>query len=234
MIQENEKKRNGRFVPDARDHFDFGATTIISESLLADRLATTLNTFSTAPNGPLLLLCHDPRAEITALKMLNIDADAFKTGLGGLLATLRGGGKAEGVWVVDTQDLYRGWRGEKKQEKLENCCSVLQVPTRRLHNVRRLLLASSTFLTPHLSAGRKRRSLHPNALREINESLNPPSTTRNATPRPRHSSGTEEGIVQGLGTASCWACWLVVMEKGRRGGRVFGFVVGARLLNVVL
>lgn len=134
VIQENEKKRNGRFVPDARDHFDFGATTIISESLLADRLATTLNTFSTAPNGPLLLLCHDPRAEITALKMLNIDADAFKTGLGGLLATLRGGGKAEGVWVVDTQDLYRGWRGEKKQEKLENCCSVLQVPTRRLHN----------------------------------------------------------------------------------------------------
>ena len=122
-------------MPDARDHFDFGTTATLPEDVLSSRLASTIKTFSTL-NGPLLLICHDPRAEITALKMLNIDADAFKSGLGGLLAVLKGGKKAEGVWVVDTQELYKGWRGEKKQEKLENCCSVLQVPTRRLHNVR--------------------------------------------------------------------------------------------------
>ena len=82
----------------------------------------------------------------------------------------------------------------------------------------------------HRHTGGKRRSVHPDAVREIDGPFYPPTTTRNAAPHARRSSSTEAGVVQGLGTAAGWSCW-VVARRNRR--RLLSLLFRV-LLNVVL
>lgn len=134
VVEENQIRRNGRYCPDAREHFDFGTTEKHPAATISHRLATN---FAHLPK-PLLIMCHDPRSDLTALQMLGIAVDDFNTDLAELLdetGRLRTDGAAkEGIWLVDTQKLYSAFVGDKKQSSLETCCAVLRVPTQRLHN----------------------------------------------------------------------------------------------------
>lgn len=133
-MQENARKRNGRFVPDARDHFDFGTSLTLPTTSLVARLRTHITALSSY--HPLIPLCHDPRSDLVALQLLGIETSGFKRGMEDLWRSMitEGGLWPNGVWVVDTQVLYSGWMNDKRQVKLETCCAVLQLPTRRLHN----------------------------------------------------------------------------------------------------
>ncbi|GAA6058776.1 hypothetical protein JCM10212_001892 [Sporobolomyces blumeae] len=71
VIKENQRFRNGRFSPDARDHFDFGRTLVLPSGALYYLLHALFATLSAT--HPLFLVFHDPRGDLKALKKLGFD-----------------------------------------------------------------------------------------------------------------------------------------------------------------
>ncbi|GAA5877912.1 hypothetical protein JCM16303_000279 [Sporobolomyces ruberrimus] len=129
VIKENQRFRNGRFAPDARDHFDFGRTLVLPSRALYYLLHALFSTLSTT--HPLFLVFHDPRGDIRALSKLGFDSEKV------FLRDLRNLGKKRdggGIWVVDTQRVFSAWFGRKDQIGLEKACKEVEVPTKRLHN----------------------------------------------------------------------------------------------------
>lgn len=114
-----------RTNPLAKQHFDFGRSLTLPESTLFNLLHALFETLSSS--SPLFLIFHDARSDLRSLQQLGFDVASFARGLGGMA-------KTSGVSVIDTQSLYSGWTGVNKQIRLETCCQVLEVPTKRLHN----------------------------------------------------------------------------------------------------
>ena len=80
---------------------------------------------------------HDPRSDLEALELLGINIRSWKRDLHSLLAKIDNPAAGEtfaGIWVLDSQALFCGWKREKRKSKLEMCCEAMKVPTRRLHN----------------------------------------------------------------------------------------------------
>ncbi|GAA5972483.1 hypothetical protein JCM11641_001865 [Rhodosporidiobolus odoratus] len=133
VIKENKHRRNGRFAPDARDHFSYGRTLTLPTNTLYLLLSALFSTLSATQ--PVFLIFHDPRGDIRSLNRLGFDsASDFQTDLRKLVASQRGPDEAGQVWVVDTQRLFEAWIGRKFQVGLERACVEVQVPTRKLHN----------------------------------------------------------------------------------------------------
>ncbi|GAA5842027.1 hypothetical protein JCM5353_001098 [Sporobolomyces roseus] len=129
VIKENQRFRNGRFAPDARDHFDFGRTLTLPSGALFYLLHALFSTLSAT--HPLFLIFHDPRGDIKALTKLGFDPQKeFERDLMQFGKRREGGG----IWVVDTQRVFGGWLGRKGQIGLEKACVEVNVPTKRLHN----------------------------------------------------------------------------------------------------
>ncbi|GAA5900944.1 hypothetical protein JCM6882_005985 [Rhodosporidiobolus microsporus] len=138
VVRENARFRNGRFAPDARDHFDFGRTLTLPQQTLYQLLSALLSTLSSTQ--PVYLIFHDPRADLRSLQHLGFNPDRdFTKDLQKLAPALSGspapGFELEGrVWVLDTQRLFEAWTGRKCQIGLEKACTEMDVPTKRLHN----------------------------------------------------------------------------------------------------
>ncbi|GAA6054447.1 hypothetical protein JCM3770_007221 [Rhodotorula araucariae] len=135
VVKENRSKRNGRFAPDARDHFDFGRTIHLPQRTIYHTLAALLDSLSAHQH--VFLIFHDPRADLRCLGQIGFDADRyFHSDLRDLGASPQGSEKVtEGkVWVVDTQRLFSAWINRKAQIGLEKACTEVKVPTKRLHN----------------------------------------------------------------------------------------------------
>ncbi|GAA6007731.1 hypothetical protein JCM11491_003945 [Sporobolomyces phaffii] len=129
VIKENQRFRNGRFSPDARDHFDFGRTLVLPSKALYFLLHALFSTLSAT--HPLFLVFHDPRGDIRALTKLGFDsANEFERDLTRFGQKREGGG----IWVVDTQRIFSAWLGRKSQIGLEKACIEVEIPTKRLHN----------------------------------------------------------------------------------------------------
>ncbi|KAL8277378.1 hypothetical protein RQP46_010218 [Phenoliferia psychrophenolica] len=124
VVQENAHRRNGRYCPDARDHFDFGTTRTLPQAQL---LSTLSSLFSSSTSTPLYLIAHDPRSDLVALSLLGIPTTPF-------LPSVPSPPPTTGIFILDSQDLYCGLVREKGKRKLELCASQLDVQTRRLHN----------------------------------------------------------------------------------------------------
>ena len=119
VVEENERFRNKRFAPDARDHFDYGKSLTFPEEVLSDLLHALVDTYSSS--GPLFVLFHDSRADIRTLHQLGFAKGTFSRPSGDYR------GQSSGVFVVDTQQLFQGWIGQRRQFKLSKCCEDLQV-----------------------------------------------------------------------------------------------------------
>ncbi|BGP50826.1 hypothetical protein JCM10450v2_006752 [Rhodotorula kratochvilovae] len=135
VVKENSSKRNGRFAPDARDHFDFGRTLHLPQRAIYHTLAALLDSLSAHQH--VFLIFHDPRGDLRSLGQIGFDEKRdFHADLRGLGAPPQEGEKAaEGkVWVVDTQRLFSAWINRKAQIGLEKACIEVKVPTKRLHN----------------------------------------------------------------------------------------------------
>ncbi|BGP42646.1 hypothetical protein JCM10449v2_006658 [Rhodotorula kratochvilovae] len=135
VVKENSSKRNGRFAPDARDHFDFGRTLHLPQRAIYHTLAALLDSLSAHQH--VFLIFHDPRGDLRSLGQIGFDEKRdFHADLRGLGAPPQDGEKAaEGkVWVVDTQRLFSAWINRKAQIGLEKACIEVKVPTKRLHN----------------------------------------------------------------------------------------------------
>ncbi|GAA5938637.1 uncharacterized protein JCM15063_005376 [Sporobolomyces koalae] len=137
VIKENQRFRNGRFAPDARDHFDFGRTLALPSKALYYLLHALIANLSST--HPLFLIFHDPRGDLRALAKLGFDVSKeFQHDLRQFRTAdkrkQRSGGESGGVWVVDTQRVFSAWLERKAQVGLEKACLEVNVPTKRLHN----------------------------------------------------------------------------------------------------
>ncbi|GAA5991264.1 hypothetical protein JCM10908_003229 [Rhodotorula pacifica] len=127
VVAENADKRNGRYCPDARDHFQFGQSTVLPRAQLAAELSTLLT--PPTSTGPAILLLHDHRGDIASLTALGLDLNIFERNPllpePGLASTPN---YAEGgSFLLDTQRLYSGWSRRKRQVRLEDACKSLGV-----------------------------------------------------------------------------------------------------------
>lgn len=119
-----------RYCPDARDCFDFGTSSTLPESSLLTKLQSLFQQLSATQ--PLFLILHAPKADLEALQLLGMNTDGFITTL-----PAQGAQPAAGeIYVCDTQELFTGWQGQRRKEKLLTCCSLLGVDTTgaRPHN----------------------------------------------------------------------------------------------------
>ncbi|GAA6016827.1 hypothetical protein JCM10207_003265 [Rhodosporidiobolus poonsookiae] len=136
VIKENAKWRNGRYAPDARDHFDFGRTLTLPQDTLHTLLSALLSTLSATQ--PVYLVFHDPRGDLRALTQLGFDPSTEFEREGDLHRIAEDGGQRGlepgRIWITDTQRLFSAWLGRKNQVGLEKACDEFKVPTRRLHN----------------------------------------------------------------------------------------------------
>ncbi|GAA5887158.1 hypothetical protein JCM5296_001614 [Sporobolomyces johnsonii] len=130
VIKENERRRNHQYVPDARDHFDFGHTLTLRLDALKSVLRALLASLSAT--SPVFLIFHDPNKDLHALAKLGFDVQSeFECDLTRVPQREAGQG---GVWVVDTQRLFEGWVQRRGQVGLNEACQELKVPTKHLHN----------------------------------------------------------------------------------------------------
>lgn len=99
-------------------HFDFGTSLTLRRTVLYNLLHATLSTLSSSQ--PLFLIFHDPRADLRSLSNLGFDRDMFEE-------FNKSREASAGVFICDTQSLYSGWAGVRKQTRLETCCEALEV-----------------------------------------------------------------------------------------------------------
>jgi hypothetical protein len=80
----------------------------------------------------LFLILHAPKADLEALQLLGMSTDGFIT----TLPQLGEQPSAGQIYICDTQELFTGWQGQRRKEKLMVCCSILGVDTTgaRPHN----------------------------------------------------------------------------------------------------
>ncbi|GAA5884552.1 hypothetical protein JCM16303_000024 [Sporobolomyces ruberrimus] len=126
VVKENGHLRNGRFCPDARDHFHFGP----SETYSAKSLARFLTAELLSPSYPVFLLLHDHRSDLKSLELLGLSTVSF------LHASPLPAPKSEtkyldpkgkGRYLLDTQTLYSGHNRQKKQIKLGDAVTQLGI-----------------------------------------------------------------------------------------------------------
>jgi hypothetical protein len=113
-------------------HFDFGTTETVPAIDLLSTLSTLFSTLSAS--APLFLIMHDPRSDLVALELLGIDPYNYLRDISAFKPSKSKIAPVSGIWVIDTQVLYSGWKREKQQTKLGTCCTVLEIAMRRLHN----------------------------------------------------------------------------------------------------
>ncbi|KAM0791744.1 hypothetical protein ACM66B_004011 [Microbotryomycetes sp. NB124-2] len=126
VVAENKRRRNKKFSPDARDHFDFGKSTELKLSAIRNLLHALFSSISSSSR--LFLVFHDPRADLKSLYQLGFKPHKLQFRLGH--APL----EQTGTYVIDTQSIYSAWAHDVKQRSLNLCCTNLEVPTKRLHN----------------------------------------------------------------------------------------------------
>ncbi|POY75336.1 hypothetical protein BMF94_1564 [Rhodotorula taiwanensis] len=125
VVAENADRRNGRFCPDARDHFQFGQSTVLPRAQIAKELSDLLTPAQTT--GPAVLLLHDHRGDIASLTALGLNLNVFERNP--LLPDPETAPDyAEGgSFLLDTQRLYSGFSRRKRQVRLEDACKSLGV-----------------------------------------------------------------------------------------------------------
>lgn len=102
----------------------------MSQDALFNTLSSLFRTLSAT--RPLFLVLHAPQADLEALQLLGISTDAFVSDFSAKTFEAVPGK----VYVVDTQKLFMGWTGEKRQAKLFDCARDTGVKTTgiRPHN----------------------------------------------------------------------------------------------------
>ncbi|KAM0748414.1 hypothetical protein T439DRAFT_382252 [Meredithblackwellia eburnea MCA 4105] len=119
VIEENQHKRNGKYCPDARYDFSHGTTQHLPVDVLAQKLTTLL---TPTPSHPLLLLMHDPKADMEALNLLSIPTTAFYPPPDPIPPTIL---STPRVIILDTQTLFSGYTRNKTKRGLKFCCENL-------------------------------------------------------------------------------------------------------------
>ncbi|KIM90889.1 hypothetical protein PILCRDRAFT_811386 [Piloderma croceum F 1598] len=129
LVVQERRNYSNTYVPNNRERYNFGETEFIDKNQFKKRIQGLISDLT--KNGPLYLVFHDNNQDI---KYLN--SKAVEAPLTGLAYMLPDATPDDGIWVIDTGDLFAALEGEPGGNKrgLERVCRHLQIPTEWLHN----------------------------------------------------------------------------------------------------
>ncbi|THV08439.1 hypothetical protein K435DRAFT_740525 [Dendrothele bispora CBS 962.96] len=129
IIEENKRYTNGTFVRDNRDRYSFGTSETLTKAKFKEKIHALLARMKSY--GAVYLVFHDNAQDIKYLKSSMISAP-----IEGLSYDPPLKSPTEGLFVIDTSDLFAALEGEGSSNRrgLERMCSFLKIPTQFLHN----------------------------------------------------------------------------------------------------
>ncbi|KAF9247299.1 hypothetical protein BU15DRAFT_38431 [Melanogaster broomeanus] len=129
LIVKEHKYYTNTFVPDYKEYFSFGKSEEVDKATFKRRIQTLVSDLQSA--GPLFLIFHDNSQDIKYLK-----SKAVEVPLNNMAFLLPETLPQEGIFVIDTADLFAALEGEAggNRRSLERVCRHLQIPTSYLHN----------------------------------------------------------------------------------------------------
>jgi len=119
IVEEYKNYHNGRYVPDNRDHFNFGTSKV---EKLKDIYKELKNDFDKVN----YLVGHGINNDIRFLKKIKVDVSKFKK--------MNSGTKIDDYGIIETMDLFSGFF-LTKPVGLEKSLRRLEIQYKRLQNV---------------------------------------------------------------------------------------------------
>ncbi|KAF8138415.1 hypothetical protein EV363DRAFT_1313880 [Boletus edulis] len=129
LIVKEHMYYSNTFVPNHRQFFAFGTSEQVNKATFKDRIQTLVADLQS--RGPLFLIFHDNNQDIKYLKSKDVDVV-----LSNMAFMLPDALPQEGIFVIDTSDLFAALEGEAGGDRrsLERVCRHLQIGTTHLHN----------------------------------------------------------------------------------------------------
>lgn len=130
IVDEHQKYRNTKYVPDHRYNYEFGQSEVVKKSAFKAMVCKCLDELTTY-SGPVFLVFHDNNQDIKYLKSPSIGAS-----LEGMSFVLPANTPDTGLFVVDTSDLFAALEGMESTNRraLGRVCNLMQISTKNLHN----------------------------------------------------------------------------------------------------
>jgi len=119
IVEEYMNYHNGRYVPDNRDHYNFGKSEIVKLKEIYKELKDDFDHVN-------YLVGHGINNDIRFLKKIKVDVSKFKKMNGN-------GNKIDDYGIIETMDLFSGFF-LTKPVGLEKSLRRLEIPYQRLHN----------------------------------------------------------------------------------------------------
>ncbi|KAF9463900.1 hypothetical protein BDZ94DRAFT_1192050 [Collybia nuda] len=127
IVDEHQGYTNGTYVPECRNHYNFGKSEIVKKAAFKTRIFDLFKQLS--EYGPVFLVFHDNYQDIKYLK-----SPAVGLPLDGLSYILPDAMPDKGLFVVDTSDLFAGLEGSETRRGLDRVCNHLQISSQNFHN----------------------------------------------------------------------------------------------------
>ncbi|KAJ7498820.1 hypothetical protein FB451DRAFT_1203120 [Mycena latifolia] len=125
-VKEHRMLTNGVYVPENRNHYNFGESVEVSKAQLKTKISRLISGMH--HNGPVFLVFHDYHQDIKTLGTLGAPLD-------GAVIELPEATPSEGIFIVDTTTLFGALEGEGNNKRsLERVCNHLGISTDFLHN----------------------------------------------------------------------------------------------------
>ncbi|KZV76094.1 hypothetical protein PENSPDRAFT_570434 [Peniophora sp. CONT] len=128
-VKEAWRLRNGKYVPDAREKYDYGASEILPRTDFREKIRALIE--SLKQYGAVFLIFHDAASDIQYLLDDKYKINASLPNLSYLLPDKC----KDGLYCVDTCDLWGALEGiPQDKRKLEHICRELGLKPQNMHN----------------------------------------------------------------------------------------------------
>ncbi|QRW02239.1 hypothetical protein RhiLY_01236 [Ceratobasidium sp. AG-Ba] len=118
-VKEYAAYRNGTFVADNRNRYDFGKTEALSKETFKKRIGDMINQYAT--QGPLYLVFHDRYGDVKYLQQLQVPGISN-------IAAVPSKPPGPGMYCIDTRDMFAALEGSSSQQRsLERVCGLLKI-----------------------------------------------------------------------------------------------------------
>ncbi|KAF8760021.1 hypothetical protein RHS01_01448 [Rhizoctonia solani] len=118
-VKEYAAYRNGKYVKDNRDRYDFGNTEVMPKTVFKKRIGDLITKY--AAEGPLYLVFHDRYGDVKYLHQLEVPDI-------GDLSSIPNKPPGPGLYCVDTANMFSALEGDSHQQRgLERVCLLLKI-----------------------------------------------------------------------------------------------------------
>ncbi|KAG9099686.1 hypothetical protein FRC06_004938 [Ceratobasidium sp. 370] len=118
-VKEYAAYRNGTFVLDNRDRYDFGETEVMPRDTFKNRIGEMITKY--AAQGPLYLIFHDRYGDVKYLQQLQVPGISD-------IASIPGKPPGPGIYCPKQKDMFAALEGDSSQQRgLERVCGLLKI-----------------------------------------------------------------------------------------------------------